>query len=411
MVQFFKGSQDPRDASYGALAQALGQGLGKGITTHFANKDLQEVLNDESLKNAPISAKMGALHSKLYQYGDVGKELLQNTFQIEQQAYNEQQAKEQKQETREKENRLFSHQKALQEQKDFAAFERVRAKPASKAALSTEPPSTEQNKKIGEILGNSKGMNADQLKFAFDEAEIEPRFSAPYITNRRADDEVNAKNSIENTKLDRKEAITFHKESEEYHNTLEKDAKNAKIVLSAVEQAREAVKSGKVKPLSLANIFKGLGTVGNKISEALINDKQAALQAAIPEFLHGRKEVFGIRLSDADLALIQDKLPSIGKNEEANTEILKILEKYAKKSLLKEQAGKNVLEKYGTKSSGGKLRPLNYTSRVEEEYDKLVENEGKFESLPPATQYKGKKIKDSKTGQILQSNGETWAPI
>ena len=85
MVQFFKSSPDPRDAGYGALAQALGQSLGKGVASHYANKALDEVLNDKDLANKPISARMGKLQSALQPFGEVGKELFQNRMQIEQQ--------------------------------------------------------------------------------------------------------------------------------------------------------------------------------------------------------------------------------------------------------------------------------------------------------------------------------------
>ena len=90
MVQFFKSSADPRNLAKNQLGEALGQGLGKGIATYQANQALQNVLNDESLKSAPISARMGALHSALFKYGDTGKEVFQNHLQTEMQAQQEQ---------------------------------------------------------------------------------------------------------------------------------------------------------------------------------------------------------------------------------------------------------------------------------------------------------------------------------
>src|SRR6185503_13994465 len=91
MVQFFKGSADPRDAAWGQLATALGQGLGKGLNTYYANKALQEVLEDESMVDAPISAKMGKLHSALSPYGEIGQQVFQNQFATEQQRMQEDQ--------------------------------------------------------------------------------------------------------------------------------------------------------------------------------------------------------------------------------------------------------------------------------------------------------------------------------
>ena len=82
MVQFIKGSPDPRTASYGALAEALGGGLTHGVTSHFANKALEEVLGNKDLENAPQSEKMSAIQKALQPYGAPGRELLQNRMQI-----------------------------------------------------------------------------------------------------------------------------------------------------------------------------------------------------------------------------------------------------------------------------------------------------------------------------------------
>jgi len=89
MVQFFKGSADPRDAGYGALSNALGMGIGEGVNAHFANQALDEVLNDEEFANKPISAKMGKLESALRPYGQTGQKLFQDRMQIEQEVQKE----------------------------------------------------------------------------------------------------------------------------------------------------------------------------------------------------------------------------------------------------------------------------------------------------------------------------------
>jgi hypothetical protein len=168
MVQFFKGSEDPRDKAYGNLAGALGMGIGNGLNTYFANRSLQSVLQDKSLKDAPQSEKMQRLHSALSPYGQNGQEALQYQMQIGQQEQQEKETKKQeaiqKQKGKalgrylnggeldpeeqalftpqefvamykaknpeqksqiEKEKRLFKHQKELQEQKDIAAKERA----------------------------------------------------------------------------------------------------------------------------------------------------------------------------------------------------------------------------------------------------------------------------------------------
>ena len=89
MVQFFKGSPDPRDAATGALASALGQGLGKGINSYNLNRSLQSLMQDKTLKDKPLSERMEAIQNVVQPYGQEGREYFQNYLMREQQANQE----------------------------------------------------------------------------------------------------------------------------------------------------------------------------------------------------------------------------------------------------------------------------------------------------------------------------------
>lgn len=89
MVQFFKGSSDPRDEALGVLSKSLGMGLGNAMNTYFANRSLESVLKDKSLEGAPISKKMEELQSALSPYGAKGAEIFQQRMAIEQQQMQE----------------------------------------------------------------------------------------------------------------------------------------------------------------------------------------------------------------------------------------------------------------------------------------------------------------------------------
>lgn len=167
-------------------------------------------------------------------------------------------------------------------------------------------------------------------------------------------------------KRTRDEELQFHKEGEKYDEELFKQAKIAKNQVETIGNIEKAVESGNVTPTSIANIFKGFGKIGDKISEALINKDQATLLASIPQLLEGWKEVFGVRLSDADLKLLQDKLPSIGKSPEANKAIVKVLKKYADMTLLRSTIAREIKEK----NKG--LRPLGYADQIEQRFDEMV---------------------------------------
>jgi hypothetical protein len=179
----------------------------------------------------------------------------------------------------------------------------------------------------------------------------------------------------------RKEELDFDKRSEGYDEELLTNYKTAIKQQDAIKEAEKAIKSGKVNPGSLTNFFKGMGSVGDKLSKALISKDQATVQALIPEFLEGRKELFGVRLSDADLALLQDKMVDIGKTSEANMAILKLAKKYSELSTLRYQIGKKI------KEENKKLRPLGYQDLIEERFEQMT---------------KPIKIKNPHTGNVVE---------
>ena len=76
-------------------------GIGEKVNSYYADKALNSVLDDESMVDAPISAKMGKLESALRPFGKYGQQVLQNRMAIEQQGHVEkEQAKVAKEESR-----------------------------------------------------------------------------------------------------------------------------------------------------------------------------------------------------------------------------------------------------------------------------------------------------------------------
>ncbi len=233
------------------------------------------------------------------------------------------------------------------------------------------------------VVNKNPNATADQLALEFDKAAIPRAFSNSYIENRRRQDETKAGNEREDKKTSRNEELQFHKESEKYDEDLIKQTRVAKAQSETLNNIENSIKSGNVKPSSLTNVFKSFGKIGEKISEALLNKDEATLLSSIPQLLEGWKDVFGVRLTDADLKLLQDKLPSIGKNPEANNAIVKILRKYADMTLLRGQ----IAEEIKSKSNG--LRPLGYASKIEQRFDEMTQpvkivnpNNGKIIEIP-----------------------------
>ena len=178
--------------------------------------------------------------------------------------------------------------------------------------------------------------------------------------------EEDERRKFEKSKEDRKEQVKFHQETQKFDEQLIHNSQIAKKQIQTIKDVKEAIQSGNVKPTSFANIFKGFGKLGDKIAEAALNKDEATLIASVPQLLEGWKQVFGVRLSDADLNLLQDKLPSLGKTPEANLSVVKVLEKYGELTLLREQIARDI------KKNNKGLRPLGYVDQIEQRFDEMT---------------------------------------
>ena len=174
----------------------------------------------------------------------------------------------------------------------------------------------------------------------------------------------NQKPILDAYQTEAEQAYKQHKDTADYDETLHKEAKAAKTQLDALGVVEKAVEN--VNPYQVANVFKFFGETGKKISDAILTEDQAKIQASIPAFLEGRKELFGV----LDYLMLTwhyylIKLPDIGKSPEANKAIIKLMKKYSRLSIEKEKVG-NAIKK---KNNG--YRPLDYTTQVEDTFHEL----------------------------------------
>lgn len=205
-----------------------------------------------------------------------------------------------------------------------------------------------------------------------------------------------------------------------------KAGKAAREGIATVRRQRELLKSKKNwGPLDWDNLVTKLGIPGAASPEA------QEFQAATLGYLTGEKARFGVRLSDADLKLIQNKLTDLARTKEGNEAILNLKESEFMFKTLEAQAQQNVLK-----------RNKGFTYDFQEEVDKELENllsqhpdieklytqsaetlkrlagesqeesggEFDFQSLPPASQYKDKYAEDEK-GNRYKSNGKSWRKV
>jgi hypothetical protein len=255
--------------------------------------------------------------------------------------------------------------------------------PGKGPAPSNVPVPPETSAKIQKVMDNSKGLSASALAQKFDESGVERAFSNSYVETRRREDETKTKNDLKQENATRAEKLEFHKESAKFDEELLHKTQTAKKQLEAIKDIEKRINSGNIKPNNIANIFKGMGKIGDKISKAFITEDAAAIEASIPQLLEGWKDIFGVRLSDADLKILEDKLPSAGKSPEANKAVLGILRKYADVTLLRSKIASDI------RKENGDLRPLGYANKIEERYDEAIKpikiinpNNGKTIEIP-----------------------------
>lgn len=179
------------------------------------------------------------------------------------------------------------------------------------------------------------------------------------------EDREERKINIDEKNRSRKEEIEFHKETQKYDEELIDKTRKAKSQLGALNDIEKALNSGNVKPNSWTNIFRNFGDIGKNFANAIMNEDEATILSSIPQLLEGWKQVFGIRLSDADLKVLQDKLPDIGKSDEANRAILNVMKKYGKMTILRSEIGADL------KKNNKGLRPLGYADLIEERFDDM----------------------------------------
>jgi hypothetical protein len=92
MVQVIE-TGDPRNKLADMLGMSLGQSIGTGLNTYFANRSLESVMQDKALENAPASKKWEAALSAVAPYGELGHNLLKERMEIDKLSREETRAK------------------------------------------------------------------------------------------------------------------------------------------------------------------------------------------------------------------------------------------------------------------------------------------------------------------------------
>lgn len=230
--------------------------------------------------------------------------------------------------------------------------EKIKGK-APAGGLGGQPVPKEISQAIPRILNENKGASADELAVKFDEAGIPRAYSNSYIENRRRQDEQASQSKLKGEEVSRKEKIEFHKENAKYDESLTNKAESAERKIKAIKNQQ------RIQP-NISNWDRWVSALfgGTRFEDIFKARSAQEFDSLALPMIEGQKENFGVRLSDADLRLIMQKIATSTKNPEANKTIMdwQLLE--SELDIEKRKIADEV------KKENGGLRPLNFDSEV-----------------------------------------------
>jgi hypothetical protein len=322
MVQVITGYPSQSSAIGQILGESLGEGLGNMLGVHMANKSLQKVLDDPTLKDAPIESRLSALQKALSPHGKRGQNLLAQMMQLEQvseqqkekrQAQAQQQAAQQQTQAQQSADsivmtKLLSGEKPTPQEWAAASPKtqlealKLQNKPLP-GGISAQPVPPDVQSKIGDVLELNKEANADRLALEMDRAGVPRAFSNAYIESRRRADESDLKT------FDK--ASDFESEMLQSYNSYRRDS-------NTLGQMEQLSKSGKLSlPITATLLEKfglPLGVLNNPESEQF--DKLSQ------ELVKNIQGTYGSRILKVEVDNFMKSIPTLLNSSEGRKRLI-----------------------------------------------------------------------------------------
>ena len=223
--------------------------------------------------------------------------------------------------------------------------------PAGGITGQSTPPEVSQ--RISQIIKENPNSNSDDLAIKLDESGIPRAYSNSFIENRRRGSEQSSKEKLE-----------LHKESKSFDDQLTKRHDSALRKIEAIKKQK------KIQP-NISNFDRLVSTVfsGSKFEDLFKAQSAQEFDAAVLPLIEGQKENFGVRLSDADLRLVMQKMATSTKNPDANKTILdwQLLE--SKLDVEKRKVADKI------KRANGGFRPLDFDDQIRQSMEEKFGDE------------------------------------
>ena len=397
MVQVHEDS-NPKGKLADMLGMSLGQGIGNGINTYMANRSLQSVMQDKALESAPQSKKLEAIRSALSPYGEIGQKVFQDTMKIDEATRNERVGKSVYQSLR---NAGYPKETAeLWEQ------QMVNAPTGGQSDVI---------KNVNDLIRRSKAGKG-KVSAPAQGNNIDPNAN-PEMQQQESEEDIELQEIIDSQDEGLTPGERIKRESERFKvgqplrqeaatklRGFQRDAERLQILDSLNN-------SGKLpKNFGLLNVDKE----GNLRLPFAASPEAQRFVKTLNEFSSGAKDTFGSRVTNFDLTQFLKRFPTLLNSSEGRQQIaqqMKIVNE------INSVYYKNLQDVY-SKAGGARKIDSDIAEELAERksaktIDELVkrfDEIGSFPTPPAASEFKGRKLEDEKTGEILVSDGENWIP-
>jgi hypothetical protein len=163
----------------------------------------------------------------------------------------------------------------------------------------------------------------------------------------------------------------IHKQSAPAYEKMQKEYDTSKTRLSSFNVMKQKLQSGNLDPTNFKNLIRK-AFENTRWKDFFLNPDQATFQAAALDTYEGMKDIFGTRLSDADLDQASGKVPSIDKTPQANEAIINFHEFKDRMKLEKLKIADEIIDE------NGGFRPIDFTSQVRKRIEERFGDEAKL---------------------------------
>ena len=302
------------------LAPSLGQGLGSMFSSYQANKALESALNDPKLKSATIDEKLSALETKMRPFGEIGEQLFNRRFKLEELGQQEK----------------LKQQTKLADKENYEIVKNNFGKDiADLWSVSDQGAKTELVKNALEF--KRRGLDISKL---FQKEIISEEAPAKIPKD---DYSFNFSGLLPKEKLDQKN--TLRKENLPIFQEAQKQLRNTEIEQFRLNQLESL--SNKLPEGIGSKLISGINPLTGEIIIPELASPETQLYAKIiNDFTTSAKDSYGARVTDFDLQQFMKRLPMLSNTKEGRDLIFDYMKKVKEIDTRRNNALIDVYNKY-----------------------------------------------------------------